>query len=144
MKCFLIIQTQTHTNSEAFSSLLRAKVMKQFACTRLSTQFFFTSIQAETQLWKDKNRTSLTSSFSPSPSLYLLTPSPLFCLCSDIVAAVLTQLGNARTVTKAKRGVRGRGFEDFFFFLLSPVGNMAFINTVLAHNNPNIQKQEIK
>lgn len=143
MKCFLIIQTQTHTNSEAFSSLLRAKVMKQFACTRLSTQFFFTSIQAETQLWKDKNRTSLTSSFSPSPSLYLLTPSPLFCLCSDIVAAVLPQLSNACTVTKAKRGVRGRGFEDFFF-LLSPVGNMAFINTVLAHNNPNIQKQEIK
>ncbi|KAL3979363.1 homeodomain interacting protein kinase [Sarotherodon galilaeus] len=24
------------------------------------------------------------------------------------------------------------------------VGNVAFINTVLAHNNPNIQKQEIK
>lgn len=116
MKCFLIIQTQTHTNSEAFCSLLRAKVMKQFACTRLSTQFFFTSIQAETQLWKDKNRTSLTSSFSPSPSLYLLTPSPLFCLCSDIVAAVLPQLSNACTVTKAKRGVRGRGFEDFFFY----------------------------
>lgn len=106
--------SNTHTNSEAFSSLL--KVMKQFACTRLSTRFFFTSIQAETRLWKDKNRTSLTSSFSPSLSLYLLTPSPLFCLCSDIVAAVLPQLGNACTVTKAKRGVRGRGFEDFFFF----------------------------
>lgn len=75
--------------------------------------------------------------YSPSPSL----PSPPlpFHLHSDIVAAVLLQLGNVHAPTQAR--VWGRGFEDF---LLSPVGNVAFINTILTHNKLNIQKHTIK
>lgn len=57
---------------------------------------------------KDKNRTSLTSSFSllslSHGHLYSLTPSLSLspCLQSDIDAAVLLQLGNAYALTQAE------------------------------------------
>ncbi len=104
---------------------------------------FFASIQAETRLGKDKNRTSLTSSFSLPLSLSLpsLLSHPFsLCLQSDIDAAVLLQLGNAHAPAQAEGwlGSRLRGFS------LSPVGNVAFINTIHSHNKLNIQKHRIK
>lgn len=70
---------------------------------------------------------------SPPPPLSPSLPLSLSRLQSDdIDAAVSLRLGNTRALapSEGRSGSKARGFS------LSAVGNVAFINTILAHNKP--------
>lgn len=129
-ECFVITHTHIHTE---IAGLQKPPVCQGYEIICVHTPFntilfcFFASIQAETRLEKDKNRTLLTSPSSPlSPVLSRLYSPALFLsissLHSDVVAAVLLQLSNACALGQARGCL---GVEASRIFTL-PSGKCAF------------------